>query len=242
MALETVSDIFTEVLVRNNRTTTDGFITDSTLQGWTKDAHNWASSYCKWPFTEGRFSTTAASTSTSTDGYTQLSYPEGFKADSIRLMTVDGKRYQKKNFYKFQQFIEDNPADTSKIYTDYGRQIYINPNAGDFSGTIVAWAQYTPILDVTDLTATTVFSGYDSEANEAIVEKMTSYLKRREHLVDEAELHDQRATAKLEEVKKRINEEQYNYQDTQNEGMFKRFDVLRGGFKEDIFRKDQWGL
>src|SRR3990167_4083415 len=56
--MKTRDDIFTEVLVRNNRTTTDGFITDTNLKAWYRDAHVWASAYHKWPFSEGRVSTT----------------------------------------------------------------------------------------------------------------------------------------------------------------------------------------
>lgn len=242
MALNTNGDIITEFLVRNNRTTTDGFITDATVQGWLKDAHTWATGYKKWPMTEGKYSTTSASTTTSAEGYTTLGYPENWKSDSVRLLLVGGKRFDKKNFYKFQSFIEDNPADTSKIYSDFGRQILINPNASEFSGTVVLWGQYQPILDVTDLTAPTAFSNADEQGNEALVIKMTSYLKYREHLIYEAQVDDQTASAKLEEVFTKIGEEQFAYQDTQNEGWMKRFDVLRGGFKEDIFRRDQWGL
>ncbi len=240
MALRTTNDIITEVLVRNNRTTSDGFVTDSMIQSWVKDAHNWAAGYKKWPMTEGKNSTTSASLVTSAEGYTTLSYPEGFKTDSVRLLTVGGNRFYKKNFYKFQSFIEDNPADTSKIYTDYGRQILINPNASEFSGTVVCWGQFMPILDVTDLTSLTIFSDYDEEGNEALVEKITSYLKRREHIPDEAELHDKRASEKLDSVKGLINDEQFGYQDTNNDGIWKRFDVLRGGFKEDLFKRDQF--
>jgi len=100
MALRTNNDIITEVLVRNNRTTTDSFITDTTIQGWLKDAHIWAAGFKKWPMTEGKNSTTAASAVLSPEGYTTIAYPEGYKADSIRLLTVGGKRFNKKNFYK----------------------------------------------------------------------------------------------------------------------------------------------
>lgn len=240
MALRTNNDIITEVLVRNNRTTTDGFITDSTAQGWLKDAHTWAAGYKKWPMTEGKSSTTSASATTSAEGYTTLSYPEGYKADSIRLLTVGGKKIAKKNFYKFQKFLEDNPATTEKVWTDYGRQILINPNCADFSGSVVAWGQYTPSLDTTDMTATTIFSDYDEEGNEAIVEKMTSYLKAREHLPDEVKFHEDRAKEKLDGVEGLIDDEQYGYQDTRDDGMFKRFDVLRGGFREDTFNRDRF--
>ena len=241
MALNNVGDLITETLVRNNRTTTDAFITDAIIQGWVKDAHTWAAAYKKWPFTEGKFSTTAAAV-TSAEGYTVIAYPEGWKSDSIRLMTVGGKRFQKKNFYRFQSFLEDNSSDTTDLYTDFGRQLLINPLAKDFSGTVVMWGQFQPILDVTDMTAATVFSNADEEGNEAIVEKASEYLKRREHQEYEAQVHGQTAMAHLNAVQERIGEEQFAYQDTQDEGIFKRFDVTRGGFKEDVFRRDQWGL
>lgn len=240
MGLNTVNDIMTEVLVRNNRTTTDTFITDSTLQGWIKDAHTWAAAFKKWPMTEGKASTTASSLVTSAEGYTTLTYPESFKADSVRLLTVGGKRFQKKNFYKFQEFLEDNPADTSKIWTDYGRQILINPNAAEVSGTVVTWGQYTPILDVTDLTAKTIFSDYDEQGNEAIVRKTTSYLKEREHLKAEAQIADKEAGEILSSVKGLIDEEQYAYHDTKNDGLFKRFDVVNGGFRDDLLNTNQF--
>lgn len=242
MALRTNSDLITEFLVRNNRTTTDSFITDSTAQGWLKDAHTWAAGYKKWPMTEGKSSTTAASATTSAEGYTTLAYPEGFKADSVRLVTVGGKRFQKTNFYKFQQFFEDNPGDTTNLVTDYGRQLLFNPNAADFTGTVVCWGQYTPALDVTDMTATTIFSDYDEEGNEAIICKMTSYLKQREHLPDEETYYDDKAKAKLDGVKGLINEEQYAYHDTRNDGLFRRFDAIDGGFSDDLYKRDQFGI
>lgn len=239
MALDTTGNIITEFLVRNNRTTTDGFITDSTVQGWLKEAHNWACAYHKWPFTEGRLSTTYA-TVTNEDGWATLSYPEGWRSDSIRLLMIGGKKFDKKNFYKFESFLEDNSGDSSKIYTDRARQIYINPSASSLSGTAVLWGQYQPILDVTDMTSTPIFSVYEEDANEALVEKMTAYLKRREHEAFESQVLDQTAGARLDGLWQRIQAEQYAYTDTLNEGMWKRFDVLKGGFKEDIFKRDQW--
>jgi hypothetical protein len=238
--IRTNGDIITEFLVRNNYTTTDGFISDSNIRGWLSDAHTWAASQKKWPMTEGRYSTTSASATPSEDGWTRISYPEGLKADSIRRLSVGGFRYQKKNFYKFAEFLEDNSDDTSKIYSDYGRQLYINPNASDFSGTVTMWFQYQPILDVTDYTATTIFSDFDEEANEAIILKMSSYLHLREQEKVASQIADQAASEKLNEVWNRIQDEQFAYQDTNNEGWMKRFDVLHGGFNTDLFKRDQF--
>lgn len=228
--MRTRDDIFTEVLARNNRTTTDGFITDAFLKGWYREANVWANAYKKWPFTEGKASTTYTTSITDELGNVVVPYFEGWKADSVRYLTIGGKRMKKLEFNSFLRFLEDNSLNyannNARIYSDYARQLYVNVGA-DVSGTLTAYGQYMPIVDVTDETGITLFSDYDQEGNEAIVEKMSSYLKRREHLLDEAELHDKRAAAKLEEVYARIGDEQYGYQ-TKDQSMFDHFDVVRG--------------
>ena len=233
--LNTVGDIIAELLVRNNRTTTDAFITDAITQDWVRESHTWAASRYKWPFTEARVSTTYVIDSAD-DG---RAFPEGWKADSIRFLQVGGKRFNKLNFQNYLKFREDFSSDGKKVFSDYGRLYFINPNA-DVSGTTVFWGQYQPIIDPTDLTAVTVFSTFDEEGNEALVEKMSSYLKRREHLVQEAELHDQRATLKLDEIWNRIKDEQFAYQNVEDEGPFSRIDVLGGALRDDMFKRDQW--
>jgi hypothetical protein len=239
MSLKTIGDIQTEFLVRNNLTTTDSFLTDQILKDWTNEAHIFCAGYKKWPFTEGRISTTFASLATNEDGYLAGSYPEGWKSDSIRLMTIGGRRVDKKNFYKFQQFVEDNPSANDRIFTDYNRIYYVNPRI-DLSGTIAVWGQYTPVIDLSLPAEVTVFSNYDEEGNEAMVEKITAYLKRRENEPQLAEAHDARASAKLDEVATKIKDEQAQYQDTDNDGMFKRIDVVNGGFRDDIINRNQF--
>lgn len=229
--MTTNGDIITEVLIRNNRTTADSSITDAMLKNWLRMAHTWACAQHKWPCTEGRVSTTWA-------GSEEITF-EGYKMDSFRFVEIGGKKYQKVNFENYRQFREDRPGATDRIFSDYGRIMFINPNTGD-SGTLVGYGQYQPVLDPTDLAAETVFSSWDAEANEGIVEKMSSYLKRRERQVGEAEAHDQRASLKLQEVAGRISEEQYAYQLRHGDGIFKRIDVIRGGFRDDLMNRDQF--
>ncbi len=237
MALNNVGDLQSQFLVRNNRTTTDAFITDTYLNDWVREAYRFASGYKKWPFTEGRVSTTYVADNTSIE--VGFGYPEGWKPDSIRFLQVGGKRFKKTNFVGYQKFREDWSSSKDKIFSDYGMLYFINPNA-DVSGTTTLWGQYNTIIDPTDKTATTVFSDIDEKGNDAIVERMTVYLKRRENLTNEAAIHDKLAREMLEEVWKQIADEQYNYQDADNEGMFKRVDVLRGDFYSDIIKKNQW--
>ena len=254
--LRTQGDIISEFLVRMNQTSTVGFYTDAILTTWASNANSWAAAKYKWPFTEGRYSTTFASLGSNEDGYTTLEYPEGFRTDSIRLLTVGGKKFFKKNFYKFRDFLEGNPNDTSKLFSDFSRVVYINPRASDLSGTVTAWGQINiPALasdsNIQVPTATTIFTDVENDGNEALVEKMMSYAYQREKsptgvvkgkLVSSSGQHAQTAEMILDAIWKRVGDEQFGYQDTQSEGMYKRFDVLRGGFKEDVFRRDQWGF
>lgn len=237
MSLNNAGDIYTEVIVRNNRTTTNSFVTDTMLQDWLRQAHVWASSWKKWPMTETRDKTTTWS-GTEEVPYTSLTVP--FKADSIRLLQIDSKRFQKLNFEDYQIFREESPSENDRVYTDFDGMLFINPNA-DASGTLTVWGQRQPAIDSTDLTAKTIFSDRDEEGNEAIVEKMTAHLKRREHLPDEAELHDQRAAAKLLEVWERVQSEQFGYHTHKDRGgMFSRINVIDGFTSDEGFKRDQF--
>lgn len=212
------------------------FHTDAILSTDIDNAHKWAAAYKKWPVTEGRVTTTYASDSDPEVGFT---YPEGWKSDSIRLLQVGGKRFTKLNFFDYQAFREDNSSDEEKIFSDFGRQYYINPQS-DASGTTTLWGQFTPAeIDNTDPDATTVFSDADEEGNEAILNEVLSYAKMREKKFQEAEAHHQKAIALLERMWERIAVEQHAYQ-TKNRGIWERINVLEGGVEDELLRRDQW--
>lgn len=235
--LQTVSDIITEVLVRNNRTTTDSFITDAMLQDWLRMANNYCTTRYKWPFSEVRDQTTAWA---GTEEIDYSSFTVDYKADSIRILKVGSALLEKINFEDYLKMREDRPSTTDRVFSDFGRILYVNPNA-DVSGTIYAFGQATVKIDPTDLTANTIFSPYDEEGNEALVEKMTSYLKRREHIPDEAEIHDGRADAKLQGLWEKVQAEAFNYKSGKgSDGMWKFFDVIEGGYRDELFRRDQF--
>ncbi len=129
---------------------------------------------------------------------------------------------RKLEFQSFLRYIENYSLsgnnNNSRIYSDYARQLYVNTGA-DVSGTLTAYGQFQPYIDVTDESALTVFSGFDEEGNEAIILMMSSYVKSKEHLTEESEYNQKKAIEKLEEVWKRIGDEQYNYQ-TKDQSMF----------------------
>lgn len=155
-------------------------------------------------------------------------------------MQVGGKRLQKLNFEDYQIFREEQPDSDDRVYSDFGRTVFINPNA-DVSGSLVAWGQYEPILDVTDEAGTTIFSGYDEEGNEAIVEEILSYAKERQQKQTEAVNHHGKAVQILENIWKRIQDEQALYQThPARGGWFKRINVVDGFLDDEEFKRKQF--
>ena len=238
MALNTQTNITDEVLVRLGVSTTVAFYTDAILKSWYHDAQTWANAYHKWPFTEVRDASTAWSGSETVE-YTSFG-PE-FKSDSIRLLIIGTKRLQKLNFEDYQIFKEEQPSGTDRVFSDFNRTVYINPNA-DVSGTLFAYGQEQKAIDVTDETGTTPFSTYDQEGNDAIVSEMISYARIREKKPQEAKFYHEKAIEQLENVWRRILEEQSLYQTHPDRGgMFHHFDVLNGqGNNNDWFRENQF--
>lgn len=242
----TRDDIFKEVLVRNNRNTTDGFITDTILKNWYVQATDWAYSYKKWPFTEGRIQTTfTTGGGINSDEW----YFEGYKANSFRFIQIGGKRLEKRNFTDYQILLEEEPGKTDRIWAEFNRTIFINPYA-DVSGTLVAYNQYNPVIDVTDETAATLFSGFDQEGNEAIVQYMSALMFDRENdvptIVRGKPISPSiiaRETAKqlLDNVWQRVLDERFTAQtDLDRGGMFKRIDVLRGRGQDELLKPNQF--
>lgn len=210
-------------------TTTSDFYTDTILNGWVQQAGRWATAFKKWPFAEGRVQTTYA-------GSEEVSF-EGYKADSFRIVTVGGKLLKKINFEDYLIMREERPNANDRVFSDFERIMFINPNA-DVSGTLTAYGHFSPAnLDMTG--GTTLFSDFDEEGNEAIVEEVLSYANVREKKLEEAQAHHQRAEAILNGLWKRIEDEQFNYK-THNRGMWKRFDVLQGVETSDLIKRDQF--
>lgn len=232
--LSTSNDIKTDLIAKLGVSTTSAYYTDAILNAWIQQAHRWATSYKKWPHTQGRVSTTYSS---STEEYDF----EGYKADSFRLVQIGGKRLNKITFEDYQIFREEDETGNDRVFSDFGRLVFINPNI-DLSGTLTAYGQYTPVdIDMTDLTSTTVFSGKDEEANAAIVEEAISYSKTRQQKSTDAEFHHKRAKALLDAVWARVEDEQYGYQTHRTRGgMFKRINVIDSGVEDDKIKRDQF--
>lgn len=227
-----LGDIKNEILVRGAITTSTGYYTDEMIADWIDSSYRLATGYKKWPFTEGRVSTTYSAIE-------EFSYPEGWKADSIRFMTIGDKRLDKKTFIDYKIYREEESSGDDRIYSDFGLLYFVNPNA-DVSGTTVLYGQYIPApLDHTNPSDNTVFTNREERGNEAIINEALSYLFTRDKKFNEATLHHQKAIEILNEMEKDINNEQFAYQ-TKDRGMFERFDVLNGSVSDEILNRDQF--
>lgn len=243
--IQTQTDVITEFFVEMNESSTAGFYTDAITKQWYAKASAWAASKNKWPFTEGKQSTTYVTTITDEYGNVVLPYPEGWRHDSIRILTIGGKRLQKLGYADLLRFKEDNAGTTERVYSDYGGNLYINSLA-DVSGTMTSYGQYNPNIDTTDDTATTIF-GSNQDGNTALVEMMMAYAFQRERTPTSSgtdpstlsEIHEAKANLLLDTLWKSFADEQYGYQ-TKDRDMFARFDVMRGGYPNDLFNRDQF--
>lgn len=239
--MQTTGDIKSEVLVLLGVSTSQAYYTDAILNAWIDKAHKWAAAQYKWPFTQLKDVTQSFNGEV-------YQYPTNFKSNSIRYLQVGGYRLDKLNYADYQIYREEQSNGKERVFTDFQRQYYINPYI-DVGGTITAWGQATPAtLDGTDPTATTVFTYSEEEGNEALVEKCMSYANTKEkapvafargHLVSASALHDQNAQAILDGIWQRIKDEQFGYQ-TKYRGMWKRFDVLRTGFRGELNKENQF--
>lgn len=225
-------EIKTEVLVRSGKDTTSAWTSEAFLNDWINQAHRWAAGYKPWPFTEGRQSTTYT-------GAEEWNF-EGVKSDSVRILQIDGKRFDKINFEDYQIFNEDQSSANDRVFSDFGNTLYINPRCG-LSGTLTVWGQYQPsyILDGDENDETEmVFSPGSDEGNEAIIEKVLGNLYVRDDK-QTAMQHYAMAEKQLQLLWGRISEEQFKYQ-TKDRGMFRDFDVLEGDYTDNLSRRNQF--
>lgn len=232
--ITTYNDLKTDVIVKLGITTTSAYYTDAILDSWIKQATRWATSFKKWPLTEGRVSTTFVA------GTEEWSF-EGYKGDSFRIIQIGGKRLQKLNFEDYQIFREVESSNTDRVFSDFGRTVFVNPNI-DLSGTLTAYGQYTPIdIDSTDLNSTTVFSNGDEEANEAIVDEVLSYANTREKKDIESKFYHDKAVQILDGLWGKFQDEQYAYQTSSARGgMFKRINILGGDVDDELLHRDRF--
>ena len=208
---------------------------ETELSRWLRLSRNEAVARNPWPFTEGRLEIASAS------GTEKYDYPLILKSDSLRYLTVNDKRYDKKLFEDYLKYKEDYSSGSNKIYSDRNRVLYINHLADDFGNSIVCYGQVIVTGSVDSQTATTVFSTAEPEGDEAIIQLAYSKALGSEKMNKPTQAKKERSEAFeiLDGIWKRIQDKQHTYQ-TKDTSMFKRMDILGGGYEGEIRSRKQF--
>jgi len=187
------------------------------IKRWINLAIQRAWDYARWIFSEK-----AVYTQTSTSEY--YDYPDEFISDSITILKVEDengkmKTYKKITFEDYQKYREENEDGTNKVFSDFRRFYFINPNAFDkvVGRKIEIWGKkrakkLTADTDLLPFSPDT--DDEENSGNEAIVKLAYAIAlaseKKREPA--RAAREEAEAYAILEIIAKREREEQARYQ------------------------------
>jgi len=193
------------------------------IKAWINLAVKRAWDYARWIFSEE-----AVYTQTSSEEY--YDYPENFVSDSIRILKVeqdDGKMaiYEKITFDDYQKYREEYPDGKDKVFSDYQRFYFINPNT--FSGAgkrIEIWGKKRAPKLVNDddlLPFSPDSKDEENSGNEAIVKLAYSIALGSEKKKDKtrAVIEEKEAYAMLDVIATRELGEQAQYK-TKNREFF----------------------
>lgn len=183
--MQTRSDIETELqarlMVANNST----LVSSSRITQLVKDANLWAGTLHFWPsLYRSRYFSSKPSLQSGSPilplAYDYYDYPSDFLTGSINRLYFNGKKYDKKAFQDFLDYVDESqqaslPPDPSKLYfAEFGRQFFVWPGvsiAGNNDGLVWGNVQPPDLANSTDLT---IFSQWNDSGNEAILKKALS--------------------------------------------------------------------
>jgi len=193
------------------------------IKNWLNLAIQRAWDYARWIFSEK-----AVYTQTTTAEY--YDYPNEFISDSIHILKVgdengDMKTYKKITFEDYQKYREEEPDGTDKVFSDFHRFYFINPNT--FSGAgkkIEIWGKKRAkkLTGDTDLLPFSPdIDDEENSGNEAIVRLAYSIALATDKKKDPARAAREETTTyqMLEIIAKREREEQPRYQ-TKDRSLF----------------------
>jgi len=199
------------------------------LVNWLETSKNEACARHEWPFTEGERAITSVS------AQEEYTYPTAMKSDSLRYLTVNDERYEKLTFEDYLTYKEDYPSGQDKYFSDRNRTLYVNYLVSGFANSIVCYGQVY-VTDAMDSTTTsTVFSTGEPEGDEAILQLAYSKVLGSDKMKNPDKALKERTEAfdTLDSIWKRIQDKQSTYQ-TKDRPLFKRLNVLEGGFEKEL--------
>lgn len=169
--METRLEIQTELGPMLKAVSTSTYFTPTRLQTAISRANLWAGDEQPWPNIKKGFITHTIA------GDEYIDYPENCQSESIFKIAIDGKSdYKKKDFDDFNRFREENPTSIEKYFTEFGRELFVTPiPAITGEDNFILWG----LIQATEMgsdSSETIFSGWSSSTNEAILLRAYAYL------------------------------------------------------------------
>lgn len=190
--------------------------------------------YKPWTFTQKAYKFTITSGMIAA-GY--IDYPNDFEDKSGFLLIVNGVPWKgisagKRDFTDYQKWFSDNPTDTSKIWAEFDRFIFINMNAlaagqeGDIFGKLrsPSLVNDTDLLPFSPMTDNNENSGNRGIISFAYAEALSSDKKKNPQ---GAALEEKKALAILDNVWKPMGERD-SQDNSQNRPFFNTQDMFSG--------------
>lgn len=149
-----------------------------------QDAYLWAGTVFFWPPLY-RARTFSSKPNTQSLAYDYYDYPVDFLTNSVSRLYIGGKKYQKKAFQDFLDYVDETnegstpPDNTKRFFAEFSRQFFVYPtveSAGSSDG--IVWGNIQP-LQLSTATSQTIFSLWDDAGNEAICKKALSVATER---------------------------------------------------------------
>lgn len=185
------------------------------LKRWINLAIQRAWDYARWIFSEKAVYTQA----TNSEYY---DYPDDFISDSINILKVEQKdgemvTYKKINFQDYQKYREEHPDGEDKVFSDFRRFYFINPNTFSAGKKIEIWGKKRAKKLVNDNDLLPFSPDTDDEensGNEAIVKFAFAFALASEKMKEPVRAAREKAEAYdiLAIIAEREKEEQAQYQ------------------------------
>lgn len=154
-----------------------------------------------------------------------INYPENFKQDSTFRLSIAGDGYKKLTFPSYQKFKEDNPNDTTKVFSDWRNRIFVNPSFAE-GDEVTIWGHEIP-ADMSSGTDTHPFTT-DTNLEEAMIKVALSilYKKGRGSMFQRGQAELSEAEQIIEQVwrRQRVRQSSYLAEEAQ---MFNTPDLMR---------------
>jgi len=189
------------------------------LKRWLNLGKNWALNYKRWPFLENKDTDAIDATGT-------YPYQAGMKTNSIWLITVAGKKFDKIRYEDYLQYLEDDPDGDDKVWAEYDRDIFINGNACSVGNAIIMHG-FEAIDDLSTGTETTPFAAAEPTGDEAIVLYAVAKALKKKKQAAEARISRGEAGSLLDAIWDRIMEAKPR-EVTKSRPLFRRMNVLEG--------------